>query len=288
MVEADPQVLLVLIAVRLSGKRPAPVAVEPFKMLKKPLQLAKDQGLVVESQVATTDKKGKPSKKLVAAIDLTPQGEALLQSSAGPEAQAAIAAQEKAALRQSLEADRAALRQEVVAALSAKSKGKTGDPAKAIADLSRTVSQLAEKLGKLEAALQSGTDDALLARIDQAFAALQQKVAATTAAPVPSSHAAAPPSAQESLATVLRQSYRTLRQFAEFNDGLVPIPRLYHEARRKVPHLSVEALHRELQTLWDRRELELKVLNEVRQATEPDKGITRGEDLFYYVFWQNP
>ena len=284
--EADPQVLLVLIAVRLSGKRPVPVASEPFKMLKKPLQLAKDQGLIVESQVATTDKKGKPSKKLVASIDLTPKGEELLQSSSGPDVQAAIAAQEKAALRQALEADRVALRQEVVAALSAKSKGKTGDPAKAMAELSKTVSQLADKLGKLEATLQSGTDDALLARIDQAFAVLQQKVAATTAAP--SSQVSPPPPPQESLAAVLRRAYRTLKQFAEFNDGLVPIPRLYHEARRTLPQLSVEALHRELQALWDRRELELKVLNEVRQATEPDKGITRGEDLFYYVFWQNP
>jgi hypothetical protein len=286
-VEADPQVLLVLIAVRLSGKRPAPVAAEPFKMLKKPLQLAKDQGFVVESEVATTDKKGKPAKKLVAAIDLTPKGEALLQSSAGPDVQAAIAAQEKAALRQALEADRAALRQEVVAALFAKSKGKT-DPAKAIADLSKTVGQLAEKLGKLEATMQSGSDDALLARIDQAFAALQLKVAATTASPVPSSHVAAPPAPQETLDAVLRRAYRTLRQFAEFNDGLVPIPRLYHEARRTLPHLSVEALHRELQSLWDRRELELKVLNEVRTASEPDKAITRGENLYYYVFWQTP
>ena len=284
--EADPQVLLVLIAVRLASKRPVPAASEPFKMLKKPLQFAKDQGLVVETQVATTDKKGKPAKKLVASIDLTPKGDALLRSSAGPDVQAAIAAQEKAAIRQALEADRVALRQEVVAALSAKSKGKTGDPAKAIADLSKTVSQLADKLGKLEATLQSGSDDALLARIDQAFAVLQQKVAATTA--VPSSQVSPPPTPQESLAAVLRRAYRTLKQFAEFNDGLVPIPRLYHEARRTLPHLSVEALHRELQSLWDRRELELKVLNEVRQATEPDKGITRGEDLFYYVFWQNP
>jgi hypothetical protein len=55
-----------------------------------------------------------------------------------------------------------------------------------------------------------------------------------------------------------------------------------------LPHLSVEALHRELQTLWDRRELELKVLNEVRLATEPDKAITRGENLYYYVYWQSP
>src|SRR5688572_23700991 len=33
-VQADSEVLLVLIAIRLSGKRPVPAADEPFKMLK--------------------------------------------------------------------------------------------------------------------------------------------------------------------------------------------------------------------------------------------------------------
>jgi hypothetical protein len=287
-VEADPQVLLVLIAIRLSGTRPVPAAAEPFKMLKKVLQAAKDGGFVVENEVTTTDAKGKPSKKKTKILELTAAGESLLRSGAGPEIQAAIAAQEKAALVKALEADRAALRHEVVAALSAKPKGKTDDPAKVIGELGKTVMQMAEKLATLETKLQARDDDAVLARIDQAFAVLQQKVGAVAASPTTSSPVGAPVAPQASLAATLRQAYRTLRQFAEFNDGLVPIPRLYHEARRSMPNLSVEALHRELQTLWERRDLELKVLNEVRMATEPDKGITRGENLFYYVFWQNP
>jgi hypothetical protein len=286
-VEADPQVLLVLIALRLSGKRPVPAADEPFKMLKKVVQLAKDQGLLVESEVAATDKKGKPKKKTTRALDLTEKGAALLQSSASAEVQSAMAARQQAALREQLEADRATLRNDVVAALFAKSKAKSGDPAKAVAGLAKVVKQVSEKLEKLESTLQSRTEDALLAHIDQAFAALQQKLAGAMAAPAPSAPAVPPPATPESLTSVLRRAYRTLRQFAEFNDGLVPIPRLYHDARRSLPHLSVEALHRELQSLWERRELELKVLNEVRMATEPDKGITLGENLYYYVFWKN-
>jgi hypothetical protein len=192
------------------------------------------------------------------------------------------------ALRQQLEADRLTLRKEVVAALSDKTKGKGDDPAKTVGDLAKIVKQLAEKLDKIESTLQSRNDEALLARIDHAFATLQQKLAGATAPPVSSSQAVPQPTAQESLINVLRRSYRTLRQFTEFNDGLVSIPRLYHEVRRGLPQLSVEALHRELISLWDRREIELKVLNEVRMATEPDKGISRGENLYYYVYWQNP
>jgi hypothetical protein len=280
-VEADPQVLLALIAVRLSGKRPVPAADEPFKMLKKAVQLGKEQGLIVESEV-------KPDKKKIRVLDLTEKGEALLQASASPEVQATLAARQKAALVQTLEADRKSLREEVIAAVAAKSKGKAGDTTKVVADLAKTVQQLADKLEKLEAALESQSGDAVLAHIDQAFAALQQKLGGTTTEPVSRSPVASPPAPQESLAEILRRSYRTLRQFAEFNDGLVPIPRLYHEARRSLSHLSVEALHRELQVLADRRELELKVINEVRLASEPDKGITRGENLYYYVYWHNP
>jgi uncharacterized protein (DUF885 family) len=286
-VEADPQVLLVLIALRLSSKRPTPANDEPLKTLKKPLQLAKDQGLIIETEVTALDKKGKPTKKTTRVVDLTERGAALLQTNASADVQAAMAARQQAALREQLEADRATLRQEVVAALSAKSKSKTGDSAKVVADLAKAVTQMADRLAKLESTLQSGTDDALLARIDEAFAALQRKLASAITSPASGATVAPPQAAQESLAVVLRRAYRTLRQFAEFNDGLVPIPRLYHETRRSLPNLSVEALQRELQSLWDRRELELKVLNEVRSATEPDKGITRGQNLYYFVFWKN-
>ena len=50
----------------------------------------------------------------------------------------------------------------------------------------------------------------------------------------------------------------------------------------------MEAFHRELEALWHRRELELKVLNDVRSAVEPDKGIRHGDNLYYFVYWPNP
>lgn len=52
-------------------------------------------------------------------------------------------------------------------------------------------------------------------------------------------------------------------------------------------NLSVEEFHQELVKLWDARQLDLMVLNEVRRATEPDKAIRRGDNLYYFVKWRN-
>jgi hypothetical protein len=290
-VDADPQMLLVLFAVALQGGKNVPVGDEPFKTLKKLVAKATEQGLIGEHKVdmQVTGKTGKVSTKKVAVLSLTDQGQSMLQRAGSPETRAAIAAGQQAQLVQNLDADRAALRQEVLAAVKSKAKGP--NPAKLLADVSKMIAQLAERVAKLEAALAGASDDALLARIDAAFAGLRQKVeaAAGPAAHAPSPAAAVPfPTKPESPVEVLRRAYQLLRQLHEFSDGLVPIPRLYHEARRSLPALSVEALHRELQALWDRRELELKILNEVRLASEPDKALQRGDNLYYFVYWPSP
>jgi hypothetical protein len=285
--EIDSQLLLVLIAVALKGGKNVPAGDEPFKMLKKLVASAKEKGLLAENKadMPVTGKTGKVTTKKVPVLDLTGPGETMLQQAGSPETRAAIAAQQQTRLLQNLDADRAALRQGILTAVKGKSKG--ADPAKALSDLSKTVAQLSERLAKLESTLAGGTDEALLSRIDSAFAELRRKIESGVGkSPAAASQPAAPK--QASQAEVLRQAYRTLRQFHEFSDGLVPIPRLYHEARRSLPGLSVEAMHRELQALWDGRQLELKVLNEVRLATEPDKAIHRGENLYYFVYWPSP
>lgn len=289
VVEVDPQVLLVLIAVRLAPEHPVPAGGEPFKMLKKPLQIAKQQGLIVENkaEIRTTNKTGKVALKKVAVLELTAEGEKALRSGANPEVQATVAAQHQAALLKALENDRATLKHEVVAALTTKSKIKPLDPSKAIADLDKTLKQLADKLEKLQGALHSQSDDAVLAGIDKAFAKLSEKLVGHTTSSAHAPPAAASP-AQESLTDALRQAYSTLRQFHEFESGLVPIPNLYHELRRQLPTLTVAALHRELQKLWEERQLELKILNEVRLGSELDKAIHRGENLYYFVYWPGP
>jgi len=72
----------------------------------------------------------------------------------------------------------------------------------------------------------------------------------------------------------------------DFQDRLVPLYRLFHQARHMGGEFTVAEFHAELQSLWDKRELELQSLNEVRSAVEPDKAIRRGELLYYFVLWR--
>ena len=280
-VNTDPQVLLVLLAVRMQGGQ-APAATEIFKGLKTGLKEAREQGLVAESTVpmSVTSKAGKTTVKKTAVLTLTEQGEMRLRQAASPEALAATGAGQLQALQKSLENDRLTLRDEVAKALAKKET--KGDPGKEIAALAKSVATLLEKVQKIETAFQSQSDAGLLARIDQQFALFQQKLDKAIRAE-PSSKEPAPRA--ETLPGQLQRAYRKLRQFVDFEDGLVPIPRLYHEVRREAPQLTVAAFHQELERLWSERVLELKVLNEVRSAAEPDKAIRRDDNLYYFIYW---
>jgi hypothetical protein len=181
----------------------------------------------------------------------------------------------------------------VLAALPAKGKDTGGAKlAKEVESLAKTVSDLAARLTKLEAALAATGSDAVLARLDQAFAGLaarleQARQAFGGAAPSgPAKTGPVPPSGPPSLRSVLRAAYDKFCHFVEFQDGLVDIPRLYHEARRTLPALTVPELHRELLALWDSRELELHGMNEIHRAAEPDLGIRRNDKLLYFVYWK--
>jgi hypothetical protein len=200
------------------------------------------------------------------------------------------------AMHRRLEQDQEKLRSDLFAAIAEKSKGKgkADAAAKEHAALSRTVGQLAERLEKIEAAMQGSSAQPVLDRIDQAFATLRSQLeravpsgaSSESRPPAPSPAAGTAPS--PSLRTVLRQAYDNLCQLIDFQDRLVPLPRLYHQARQALPGLSVEAFHAELQSLWDQRVLELQILNEVRTAAEPDKAIRRGDNLYYFVLWHQP
>jgi hypothetical protein len=90
------------------------------------------------------------------------------------------------------------------------------------------------------------------------------------------------------LESALRQAYEKLRLNIEYRDGLVELPHLYHELRKTLPGLTVAEYHRQLMELWNARRIELHILNEVRSAREPDKGITRNDQLYYYLLWKTP
>lgn len=137
------------------------------------------------------------------------------------------------------------------------------------------VQRLAEQFG--------GLADAL----GQTMTLLQAALGApsgTAVAPLPTSPAA--PAAD--LPAVLRRAYDRLRDLTDFRDGLVPLPRLYHEVLKTLPGLTVEEYHRALQPLWHDGQVELRVLNEVRTAREPEKAITRNDRLYYFLLWKTP
>jgi hypothetical protein len=300
--ETDPNLLLALLAVRILGGQSVPAGAPTLKGFKEAIRTATERQLLEEAKagVPSTNKAGKTTMKKIAVLNLTGEGERFLYASAPPEAFAATAAAHLAGLRQSLEVDRQRLRQEVLGALTAKGGAKGGaSPAKDIGQLAKTVAGLSARLEKLEAKLQGGADEQVLARIDQAFATLTTRLErslptslpgpspSTKHEPVAPTHEAPRPPglAAQPLRATMRAAYDKLSCFREFQDGLVEIPRLYREVQATVPDVTVAALHRELEQLWSTREVQLHVLNEVRSAAEPDKGIRRNDKLYYYVYW---
>jgi hypothetical protein len=134
----------------------------------------------------------------------------------------------------------------------------------------------------------------VLAALREALARLPAAppAAVPTPAPVPRPPTPPPgppraePVTAEQVRTALRQAYDELCLYVEFRDKLVEMPRLYHEAVRRLPGLSVERFHRELEALSNERKLELHKLNEVHLAKERNLAIEKDERLYYYVYWK--
>jgi hypothetical protein len=283
--DPTPETLLALLAVKLLGGNNVPKRADALKALNKFIPQAVMHGWLVECKVHPLNKKGRPGAA-VAALSITPAGEEYLRLSSSPEATIAVAHAKLAEMRQSLDADRTVLREQVLAAVKPPSEG-GAKVTKEIAALTKAVSGIADRLTTLEATLTGTPVDAVLSKIDESFRALVVRLEqVSTPAPRAPLTSGPTPAPGRSLRDVLYAAYEKLTRFVEFQDGLVEIPRLYHEAKRAQPDLTVSAMHRELNALWEARELELQVLNEVHQATEPDKGIWHNDKLLYYVFWK--
>ena len=290
--ESDPQLLLVLLAVRMQGENPS-AKLDIFKKLKPYLPTALEQQFIKQETIElTVVDKGKTKKKKDAVINLTDAGKKYLETHAGSEAQAAAIAAQSQGLQKQLQADRDALRAEVKAALANKST--KSDAAAEIKALAVKMDDFAKRLANLESSVKPVSEDDLLGRIDQAFAGFDRKLASRLGSAVatkqPNSPTSTPaaPSSPTSLRSILRKAYEDLCLYVEFEDGLVELPRLFHEARRAMSGLTVHAFHQELEALWSQKVLELKVINEVRSASEPDKALRRGDNLYYYVLWPQP
>jgi hypothetical protein len=258
-------------------------------------------------------------------VGLTEAGERVLRASGDPEAlaatQARVVAGEVEALRRGLDADRAALKQQVQAALAGQGKDKGQDKFHAeVSKLAKALEALTEKVRQLQDKQPKGDAgaEALMAKIDEGFASLGGKLEralqglprTTTPAhqpapatprpstpahpsvvsvPTPRPEAPAPqPADAASLQTVLRKAYDELKaHYREYQEGMVELPRLYHEAKRTRPGLSVEEFQREILALESKRVLDLHIRNEVRDAPEADKAIRRNDKLYYFVYWSH-
>ncbi len=135
-----------------------------------------------------------------------------------------------------------------------------------------------ELLGRLRGALAENP-------LAPATAHPAEKVPAPSLLPVPEPRPAAAVSPEE-IGVGLKSAYDELCLDPEFEDKVVEIRRLYHEAARSLPGLTVELFHRELEHLQSRRAVELHPLNEVQRAKEPALAIRRGDRLLYFVRWR--
>jgi hypothetical protein len=95
-----------------------------------------------------------------------------------------------------------------------------------------------------------------------------------------------PPAPPEppTLATALRQAYVNLCR-SRFPEGMVDLPSLFHEAKRERAGLTVEEFRKEIEALESTRSLDLHLPPDPRNVPEADKGIRRGNKLYYTIYW---
>jgi hypothetical protein len=181
-----------------------------------------------------------------------------------------------AKLQKSVEAAFTKLEQAVVKALPPAPAAPALDPGPVLAALQAALSRVSAP----------GMPTATLAAAQPPIAVSQP------AGPVAPERRPEPPPApaqeltSEQVRTALHQAYDHLCLFVEFRDRLVEIPRLYHEAIKRLPGLSVQRFHRELEALSGERKVELHKLNEVHTAKERNLAIEKDDRLYYYVLWK--
>jgi len=74
-----------------------------------------------------------------------------------------------------------------------------------------------------------------------------------------------------------------LERFMEYDDGVVEIPHLYREMTKTQPDLTVEGFHNMIKDMRESRDVDLHVLNEVREAINPQHAIMENDSMYYYL-----
>ncbi len=283
MESADPNLLVCLLALRQHGGTNVPAKQDLFaKGLKREVMQGIDHGLIASEKISVTTvgKNGKSKSTKIDVLSLTEAGISLLQKSANPEAFEIARQGDLLAFRNQLDADREKLRKHILDSLTPSNKANPKSFATDLAALTKAVDGLKKRLEKLESLAQGPNANEILLRIDEGFAQLSAKLGGTAEISLPAQRQAL------SLREVLRESYEDLRGLLEYQDGPVPLPRLYHQSRNRRPNLSLAEFHSELLSLREERLVDLMVLNEVRTASEPEKGIRQGDNLYYFVVWK--
>jgi hypothetical protein len=279
----DPQVLLCLLAVRLQGGSGVAAGADVFKKgLKEVLPEALEQGWLVQRKESVLP----GGRKKADVLDLTDAGRQVLAEHVDSQAPVNNAALEE--VREDLDRAWKELRESIRGPGSMTTKTKKASVStEDVGALAKAVSELAARVQKLEETVQEASGAAILERIDRTFQALLARLGAEPQAdPAIETPSKEAPTEPPPLRVALKKAYDRLCHFLEFSSGLVELPRLYHETKALVPELKVSDFHKELESLWSQRVLELKVLNEVRGAREADKGIRRGDNLYYFVLWK--
>lgn len=81
----------------------------------------------------------------------------------------------------------------------------------------------------------------------------------------------------------LSDAYNHLTNFKEFQDGLVEIPRLYREVKKRSPGTTLDEFHASLAAARGNRAVELHVANEQAAAKDKPLAIEDNNRVFYYV-----
>jgi hypothetical protein len=290
---ADDDALLAGLRAALAGPRPVSGkgGLFPATAMGRGLaQAAVDRGYLVTGTESVPPARGKGAPKPVVVAELTEAGRRHVLGADSP----------RAVLESLLGA---------VNSLASPTPPPVGDPRP---ELERATAACVRAIEDGFARLQKSVE-AALARLDQAvvkalpagppidprpvLAAIRSaldRIAPATPGPAPagapgprSPETHDPPAGlPDRVRAALREAYDELCLYVEFRDRLVELPRLYHEAARRLPGLTPARFHRELEALSAERRVELHKLNEVHRAQERDLAIERDGRLYYYVFWK--
>lgn len=186
--DTQKNILLGLLAIRLQGGH-LPDKHPDLRTFKKGLEEAREQGLVEEKQIIqqVPNASGKLVRKTTKVTGLTHKGEDYLRELGSTEVQAAAVRAHFTALQDALEAEKAKLREEVLAAVTEKKKGKSegADLDRLLKDLGGLIGKLSDCLGRLEKAVQPTEESPALAKLEAAFAEFGNKVAGIAAGELP-------------------------------------------------------------------------------------------------------